>query len=398
MTKNGADASITIALLREILSRNVKPTIIDGVWHIGAVDTGIKAIGKSPQFQTTANGIEWRYEGDTAWIPLVSYEQLKLKFSDLTPEQFQSLKLTLADLTAEEIAELQRPATETIESVKKVGTDATAAEKLRVGAEEKRVTNETSRTTKESERLQAETSRVNAEGNRASAEILRTDNETTRVSKETERITSEGKRTTSETARNTKESERITAESGRVTAETARVTAESERVLLFKTLKTDSENTTALASEVASHPTYVGVDNYVYVWNKTTKAYDKTTIYVKGEGVDYTTLTPEEKNGLKGLSAYDVAVGNGYVGTVEQWLLSLKGEAGIFDITTKFTELDTTNKTIVGAINEVNTKTVCQQLNVGVTGGHNTPTYSFTKDNFDAVVKAIGQGLPIFVN
>ena len=34
------------------------------------------------------------------------------------------------------------------------------------------------------------------------------------------------------------------------------------------------------------------------------------------------------KNGVDGLSAYEVAVKNGYEGTVEQWLASLVGEAG----------------------------------------------------------------------
>lgn len=38
------------------------------------------------------------------------------------------------------------------------------------------------------------------------------------------------------------------------------------------------------AEDTASHPTYIGTDNYVYVWNKETKAYDKTAIYVRGEG------------------------------------------------------------------------------------------------------------------
>lgn len=37
------------------------------------------------------------------------------------------------------------------------------------------------------------------------------------------------------------------------------------------------------ANDTASHPTYIGVDNYVYAWNKATKAYDKTEIYVRGE-------------------------------------------------------------------------------------------------------------------
>lgn len=37
------------------------------------------------------------------------------------------------------------------------------------------------------------------------------------------------------------------------------------------------------AQDTADHPTYVGVDYYVYKWNKNTKVYDNTGIYVKGE-------------------------------------------------------------------------------------------------------------------
>lgn len=37
------------------------------------------------------------------------------------------------------------------------------------------------------------------------------------------------------------------------------------------------------ANDTANHPTYIGTDNYVYIWNKATSSYDKTDIYVRGE-------------------------------------------------------------------------------------------------------------------
>lgn len=37
------------------------------------------------------------------------------------------------------------------------------------------------------------------------------------------------------------------------------------------------------AQDTADHPTYIGVDYFVYKWNKSTKVYEKTDIYVKGE-------------------------------------------------------------------------------------------------------------------
>lgn len=38
------------------------------------------------------------------------------------------------------------------------------------------------------------------------------------------------------------------------------------------------------ANDTANHPTIVGEDNYVYKWNKGTRSYDKTDVYVRGEG------------------------------------------------------------------------------------------------------------------
>lgn len=39
----------------------------------------------------------------------------------------------------------------------------------------------------------------------------------------------------------------------------------------------------ASALDTAEHPTYIGEDNYVYVWDKANKTYNKTAIYVRGE-------------------------------------------------------------------------------------------------------------------
>jgi len=46
---------------------------------------------------------------------------------------------------------------------------------------------------------------------------------------------------------------------------------------------TAAEKATALAGEMASNPTKVGIDNYVYVYNPTTQQYEKTDINLKGE-------------------------------------------------------------------------------------------------------------------
>lgn len=59
--------------------------------------------------------------------------------------------------------------------------------------------------------------------------------------------------------------------------------AEDARVKEFATLKEESEAATEDAQDTANHPTYIGTDNYVYKWNKQTKTYDKTDVYVRGE-------------------------------------------------------------------------------------------------------------------
>ena len=72
--------------------------------------------------------------------------------------------------------------------------------------------------------------------------------------------------------------------------------------------------------------------------------------------------------GQDGLSAYEIAKNKGFVGDESQWLESLKGdkgdtgktgekgekgEDGTFNIEATYTKLETTDKTVLGAINEV---------------------------------------------
>lgn len=44
-----------------------------------------------------------------------------------------------------------------------------------------------------------------------------------------------------------------------------------------------ADTAAANANDTAEHPTYIGTDHYVYKWNKTAQAYDKTDIYTKGD-------------------------------------------------------------------------------------------------------------------
>ena len=65
---------------------------------------------------------------------------------------------------------------------------------------------------------------------------------------------------------------------------------------------------------------------------------------------------PTGESGADGKSAYQSAVEKGFEGTEEEWLESLKGEKGEdgkFDMETLYDILQTEDKTVIGAINEL---------------------------------------------
>lgn len=76
------------------------------------------------------------------------------------------------------------------------------------------------------------------------------------------------------------------AEALRVKAEKGRVAAETKRETDFATSKQAALDAADNANDTANHPTYIGEDNYVYAWDKDSKSYVKSNIYVKGEKGD----------------------------------------------------------------------------------------------------------------
>ena len=64
--------------------------------------------------------------------------------------------------------------------------------------------------------------------------------------------------------------------------EMLRQEAEKYRKEEFGILKEQMEASIDNANDTSDHPTYIGKDNYVYVWDKDNKVYEKTTVYVKG--------------------------------------------------------------------------------------------------------------------
>lgn len=210
---------------------------------------------------------------------------------------FRVPTLNLSDLTEEEIALLQSPAADMIEKLEQTDETVRANESAREEAEGKRAEAELERSAAEASRKAEETLRISSEANRSyneqqrqEAEDLRVEGESLRREAESLREASEAARRASETGRGQAETlraeaeaERQEAETARKESETARQEAEEARVEEFTRLKEQSEAATSDAQDTADHPTYVGEDNYVYKWNKTAQAYDKTAIYVRGE-------------------------------------------------------------------------------------------------------------------
>lgn len=261
---NGTDGRISISLLRSQLGNEVRPSIIDGMWHIGKTNTNISAEGETPVFRASSAGIEYKYEKDTEenWRPLVGYDALKLKFSDLTPEQKQELKMRLSDLTPAEIAELQRPASESVANIIKTDGEVKRAESSRVTAEQNRVDAEKNRVTEYGSLVTA----TNSAKDTAIAETVKT-------------------------VRATKDAVAATGLLNKVIKDTvaaAELAAEAaDSVDAIKKSTEDAKNKTIEATnaalETATHPTYVDADFFFYRWNSAVKAYEKTDIYVRGD-------------------------------------------------------------------------------------------------------------------
>lgn len=57
----------------------------------------------------------------------------------------------------------------------------------------------------------------------------------------------------------------------------------TDMIAVLESTNTQMQAAKEDAQDTADHPTYVGVDYYVYKWNKNAKVYDNTGIYVKGE-------------------------------------------------------------------------------------------------------------------
>lgn len=235
--------------------------------------------GDTPVFRPGPTGIMWKYtsEPDTAYRELVSYDDIKLRLSDLTEE---------------DIRLLQKPATEAAAASKKQDEAIKLEEESRNLAEKAREKEEEARKLAEKAREKGEEARNLEEQSRAAAEKGRSDAEVLRNRAEEARNQAEQARNLAEEARNLAEEARKLAEDARVKAEAARVEAEKLRQENTASAIQRADEATAKATEIADHPTYIGEDHYVYKWNTATKQYDKSNIYCKGDAFSIRKVYP----------------------------------------------------------------------------------------------------------
>lgn len=119
-----------------------------GKMRVGLIIDAVKSKvqdGKEVELRRGATAIEWRYVGGEQWQSLIPIEDLKLKYSDLSPDQVRAVKLKYSDLTEEDKRDIRRPAEEMVTTLTETNRQATTAEQGRVRAEESRVRAEQAR-------------------------------------------------------------------------------------------------------------------------------------------------------------------------------------------------------------------------------------------------------------
>lgn len=334
----GTDAGITVDDLKKIVAQDVKPTIKNGYWWVNEVNTGVLAQGKTPVFRKTSSGLEIKYEGedDTAYQLLISMSDLAFTFNDLTAEQVELLKLKFSDLTAadkeslrgtaftykdfttEQLADLRltwekltpdqkndikgergysafevwqqqegntgKTVDDYLAYFRQPATEAAASATEQMTQIEKDANQKIADlTTFEGTAKEQEVGRIDAEKKRVTAEGLRKMEEAARSLAEELREQAEANRIVEEAKRNVAEQVRSEAEAVRVEAEKLRAKESQGAVDKANFAAGLADSAATAAQETADHPTYVGENYYVYKWNRETKAYDKTDIFIKGD-------------------------------------------------------------------------------------------------------------------
>ena len=251
--------------------------------------------GENPVFRKGTSGLEWKYqsESDSSWRLLVSIDDIKLHFSDLTEDEiaefwrgvpedvvalFQKPATDAAAEVLEQMNEITENANKAIDDICQLETTVEEQEEARVSFYAQAQIQEQNRQTKEAERQKAAEEQSAAAEEQAEAAEAHAKAEKARVLADSER----------DKTFTTRMQEITTAtQNADTAAETAEESAKEadKQALAAKGAAADAQDT-------ADHPTYIGADYYVYKWNKEAKAYDKTDIFVKGDAFSIKKVYP----------------------------------------------------------------------------------------------------------
>lgn len=230
--------------------------------------------GERPVFRSGNKSIEWKYEneGEDAWKELVSYDVLKLKFTDLTAQQVQSF---WASIPEDMVSLFQQPATEAAEATLAVATAVEEAETKRKEAETLRVSAEQARASAEQARLSAEQARASQETEREQAETLRAANESSRAENERARLDEEQARGAAEVAREAAETDRQASEIVRQRQENQRQQQTEEALQQTAEALQQTAEAAQRLNDLSDHRDEIRA-GYWWAWNETTQAWYNT--------------------------------------------------------------------------------------------------------------------------
>ncbi|WP_298546620.1 hypothetical protein [uncultured Parabacteroides sp.] len=264
--------------------------------------------GEKPIFRKLNGTLQMKYESepDSAYVDIFDREELKMKFSDLTPAEVDRLKLHFSDLTETDKAELMKPATDAAKEVREemdvitgeANTLKTDLRQLEATVEEQEGVRENSYTqwqAKEQARQNDELKRkeefgqIKTDAGTATESALaaaKKANDTNLAveAAEQKRKDDEAKRIEQSEADKIAEQARKDAELVRQKQEEKREKDTAQAILDTNTAKQGAIEATTNAKSVSDHPGYIGSDYHVYTWDYVTGAYKKTDTILRPEG------------------------------------------------------------------------------------------------------------------
>ena len=240
-TEGLVKAKIPAVIVRAYLTTGLEPSIgKDGYWYVGETNTNVKAEGSTPELRRGEQGIEASTDDSKTWTVVALYSDLSLKYSQLTDKEKEALRQDLSEEIVEATANANTATTAANTAASNANTAAQAA------------------TTATSNVKDAITAANTATANTTAA--INSANTAAQLA--------------------TSAAENV---STSINAANTAATNATDAATTANTATTNANAATSKANNVAEHPTKIGEDNYVYVWNYDTQSYTKTNTYVKGD-------------------------------------------------------------------------------------------------------------------